>query len=120
MTSPAATDAAVVDLLLRLRKELAEQGLDLVLQSNGKAVVSGHNWANAIAMATPIAHKGATAAAKATRHDVVSTRTAKSGGVTAIVRPSSVCWRPSAAPLRAARWRARGPRRAAGGARRIR
>jgi transposase InsO family protein len=42
VTSPAATDAAVVDLLLRLRKELAEQGLDAGADSIGWHLTHRH------------------------------------------------------------------------------
>jgi len=42
LTSPAATDAAVVELLLRLRKELAEQGLDAGADSIGWHLTHRH------------------------------------------------------------------------------
>ena len=36
---------------------------------------------------------------KATRHDVKSTSAANTGVATAMMIPSTVCWKPSAAPL---------------------
>jgi transposase InsO family protein len=42
LTSPAATDTAVVDLVLRLRKELSEQGLDAGAESIGWHLTHRH------------------------------------------------------------------------------
>ena len=49
----------------RHRRRVVERADDHAALPSNIPGLPGHNWANAIAMATPIAHKGATAGAKA-------------------------------------------------------
>ena len=62
---PDSRRAAARRRLRRYRRHLVDGADGLAAYPSNIPNLPGHNWANAISMATPIAHKGATAGAKA-------------------------------------------------------